>query len=181
MNERERTRTSKFLTLVLRHRPRAIGIELDANGWVAIDELLGKCAAHDKPISAAVLHEIVATSDKQRFAISDDGLRIRASQGHSVDVELGYQPCQPPALLYHGTVPRALESIRRAGLDKMKRHHVHLSPERDTASNVGQRRGNPIILVVRAGEMSAAGHEFFVSANGVWLTEHVPPAFIDFP
>lgn len=181
MRERERTRLSKFLSLVLRHRPEVVGVELDAQGWVAIADLLPGCAEQGKVISAAMLAEIVATSPKQRFAISADGTMIRASQGHSVGVELGYEPVAPPARLFHGTVAQSLAAIRATGIGKMRRHHVHLSAERDTAATVGQRRGSAIILVVRAGEMAAAGHEFLLSANGVWLTEHVPAVYIDFP
>jgi putative RNA 2'-phosphotransferase len=181
MNERERTRKSKFLSLVLRHQPELVGITLGEGGWVAIELLLAGCEKQGKGMSRQTLDEIVATSPKQRFAISEDGLRIRANQGHSVQVELGYEPTTPPAQLFHGTVDKFLPAIRAGGLAKMQRHHVHLSPDRKTASTVGERRGKAIILVIRAGEMSQAGHEFFVSDNGVWLTEEVPPEFIDFP
>lgn len=181
MDPRARTRLSKFLSLVLRHKPEVIGIELDDQGWTDIDELIRRAAVAGRRFDRAELEEVVATNAKQRFALSDDGARIRASQGHSVEVDLGYEPATPPALLFHGTVAEALPGIRAGGLQKMSRHHVHLSPDRDTASNVGARRGAPVILRVRAGEMSAAGHAFFVSANGVWLTDAVPPGFIDEP
>ena len=121
------------------------------------------------------------TNDKQRFKFSDDGLKIRASQGHSVQVELGLPPVVPPDLLYHGTAIQTVASIRKTGLEKRKRQHVHLSLDEVTALKVGQRHGRPVILVVRAGEMHKAGHEFFLSANGVWLTDAVPVAFLDFP
>jgi len=132
-------------------------------------------------ITRAELDEIVATSDKQRFAVSPDGLRIRANQGHSVDVELGLAPQAPPEQLYHGTVARFVDGIRELGILKGARHHVHLSADEDTAKRVGGRRGVPVVLVVRAGEMARAGHLFYRSDNGVWLVEHVPPAFVELP
>ena len=127
----------------------------------------------------AELDEIVATSDKQRFAFSDDGRRIRASQGHSVEVDLGYHPAEPPDVLFHGTVEKFLPSIREQGLLKGTRHHVHLSPDEETAHKVGQRRGKPVILKVNASEMYTAKFAFFVTPNAVWLTEHVPPQYIE--
>lgn len=181
MNERERIRVSKFLSLILRHRPEEVGVELDEAGWVDVAVLLERCAAHGKAISREALHEIVATSPKQRFAVSTDGERIRANQGHSVGVELGYEPAEPPLELFHGTVEKFLAAIRNDGLLKMQRHHVHLSPDRETAANVGQRRGKPIILIVQAERMARSGHEFYLSTNGVWLTDHVPPEFIEIP
>lgn len=181
MTKGERTRISKFLSLVLRHQPEAVGVELDGAGWVDVERLLEACAAHGRPIAREALDEIVSTSPKRRFAFSEDGQRIRASQGHSVDVELGYEPSSPPAQLFHGTVARFLPAIRENGLARMARHHVHLSADRETASAVGQRRGKPVVLVIDAGRMARDGHEFFLSANGVWLTESVPPGYIEFP
>lgn len=179
MTVKERTRISKFLSYVLRHKPDAIGVELDEAGWIDIDLLLEECAAHGTAISRVQLDEVVATSDKQRFAISDDGRRIRASQGHSVEVALAYESCTPPDVLFHGTVERVLPAIRAGGLRKMQRHHVHLSVDEETASMVGQRRGRPVILRIDARRMHVDGHRFFISANGVWLTEKVPPEYID--
>ena len=129
-----------------------------------------------------LLHEVVATNDKQRFALSDDGLRIRASQGHSVSgVELNLIPVVPPSILFHGTVVDFIDSIRMLGLDKRSRNHVHLSAEMETATKVGSRRGKPVILKIDAEAMRAAGHEFYLSANQVWLTRCVPTEFIEFP
>lgn len=170
---------SKFLSLVLRHRPQSIGISLDAAGWVEVDVLLAALARHGRALGRAQLAALVAGSDKQRFALSEDGTRIRANQGHSVQVELGLEPWPPPARLYHGTVAAALPGIRAHGLEKRTRHHVHLSADRQTAVKVGGRRGAPVILVVRAAEMAAAGHTFYCSANGVWLTESVPPEYLE--
>jgi putative RNA 2'-phosphotransferase len=181
MDDRTVTSHSKFLSFVLRHRPDAIGITLDAQGWVAIDELLVQCGKHEHPLTRDELNEVVEKNSKRRLAVSDDGRRIRASQGHSVDVDLGYTPATPPEFLFHGTVDRNLDSIRQQGLQRMKRHHVHLSPDIATASSVGQRRGQPIVLRIRAAQMAHAGHVFFLSANGVWLTDEVPPSYIDFP
>jgi putative RNA 2'-phosphotransferase len=172
---------SKFLSFVLRHEPGAIGITLDRSGWVEIDHLLEQCRAHGKPLTRELLETIVATSPKQRFAISEDGRRIRASQGHSIEVDLGYAPATPPAQLFHGTVPSSLASIRATGLQKRERHHVHLSPDVATARTVGMRRGTPVVLRIAAGRMHGDGHVFFLSANGVWLTERVPPGYIEFP
>src|SRR4051812_11958796 len=170
--------TSKFLSLILRHDPAKVGIVLDAAGWTDVAALLAALAAHGHAITRDELAEIVRTSDKQRFALSPDGTRIRANQGHSVDVELELPEATPPATLYHGTVAEFLDAIRDKGLIKGSRHHVHMSADIETAKKVGGRRGKPVVLVVRAEAMAAAGHVFFLSANGVWLTDHVPPAFI---
>ncbi|MEO8704400.1 MAG: RNA 2'-phosphotransferase [Kofleriaceae bacterium] len=174
-------RISKFLSLVLRHEPARIGITLDDAGWTDVAALLAATAAHGVTITRDELAEVVRSSDKQRFALSDDGTRIRANQGHSVDVDLQLPPATPPAILFHGTVAPALPSIRTKGLIKGERHHVHLSAELDTATKVGKRRGAPVILEVRAAAMVAAGHVFFLSNNGVWLVDTVPAEFIDFP
>ena len=169
---------SKFLSLVLRHEPQRAGITLDEAGWVAVDELLEGCRRAGTPVTHEELREIVRASDKQRFALSDDGTRIRANQGHSVQVELGLEPVEPPEVLYHGTADRFLESIRREGLQKQGRHHVHLSQTIDGASAVGRRHGRLVVLEGRAGAMHREGMPFFRSANGVWLTDHVPPRFL---
>lgn len=180
MADDARKRLSKFLSYVLRHRPEEVGLELDASGWVHVDELIRKCGAAGRTFDRKTLDELVAASDKQRFAFDETGTRIRASQGHSVEVQLGYEPRPPPELLYHGTVAGMLEAIREHGLLKMQRHHVHLSVDQKTAAAVGGRRGKPVILTIRAQAMHDAGHTFMCSANGVWLTEHVPPEFIEF-
>ncbi|QEG02374.1 RNA 2'-phosphotransferase [Stieleria maiorica] len=173
--------TSKFLSLVLRHRPEVIGAKLDPEGWLAIDELIAQANSHGKALTLELLHEVVATNDKKRFALSDDGLRIRASQGHSVSgVELNLEQQTPPEVLYHGTVAAFLDSIRATGLQKRSRHHVHLSPDEETATKVGSRRGKPIILRVAAETMHRDGHQFYLSANGVWLVDAVPPIYLTF-
>ena len=167
---------SRFLSYVLRHRPDVIGIELDAGGWIDIEVLLGALARHGRPTTRATLDRIVAGTDKRRLQI--DGQRIRATQGHSVPVDLGLAPLAPPSVLYHGTVARFLAPIREEGLTPQGRTHVHLSADRHTATAVGSRRGQPVILTVDAAGMHREGHEFYRAANGVWLTSVVPPQWI---
>lgn len=179
MDERTKTARSKLLSFALRHRPDALGLTLDAAGWVPVDALLRACAAHGQPIDRAELEDLVATNAKRRFALSADGLRIRASQGHSVEVALDYAPAEPPDVLFHGTATRALPGIRERGLVRMTRHHVHLAADEATAAAVGARHGRPVVLRVDARRMHAAGHVFYVSANGVWLTDAVPVDHID--
>jgi putative RNA 2'-phosphotransferase len=181
MNDKQCEKISKFLSLVLRHKPREIGIVLDESGWVEVKTLLEAMGRHGRGVTRAELEEVVATNDKKRFAFSEDGLRIRASQGHSVEVDLGLTPSVPPEVLLHGTATRFLEAIRVEGLKPMSRQHVHLHEDRATAEQVGMRHGKPALLEVRAGEMHRAGRLFYCSANGVWLTEAVPVAFIVFP
>ena len=181
MDQRHLFKTSTFLSLVLRHHPERIGVTLDEQGWTSIDELLQAMRRRGRRLTEEELLEVVRTNDKQRFALSEDGTRIRASQGHSVTVELGYEPKTPPDELYHGTTDRFLSSIQAEGLVRGTRHHVHLSGDRTTAMKVGGRRGKPVILVVQAEPMVRHGHTFYRSANGVWLTKHVPPEYIGFP
>jgi putative RNA 2'-phosphotransferase len=172
---------SKFLSLVLRHKPEEIGLTLDPNGWAGVDDLIRLANAGGRPFTRPLLEQIVAGNDKRRFAFSPDGQRIRASQGHSVEVDLALAPAVPPELLYHGTATRFLASIRTQGLLPGSRQHVHLSHDAATARKVGQRHGRPAILTIAAQTMSSAGHLFYLSANQVWLTEHVPVVFIVFP
>ena len=170
-------RISKFLSFVLRHHPEEIGITLDENGWVDVDVLLSAMAEHGRAIRREQLEDIVATNDKQRFAIEDG--RIRANQGHSVSVDLDLSERQPPDVLYHGTATRFVDAIRAQGLSKMSRQHVHLSADEATASKVGVRHGKLVILRVDAAAMVRDGHVFFCSKNGVWLVDHVPPEFLE--
>ena len=179
MTPPEATRHSKFLSLHLRHQPQALGLTLAPGGWVPVAALLAACAAHGHPLSRAELQELVTGSDKQRFAFDETGQHIRAQQGHSVAVDLQLVAATPPAVLYHGTVAEALPAIRREGLQKMQRHHVHLSPDADTARRVGSRRGAPVILRIDAAGLHQAGATFYESGNGVWLVEAVPPAFME--
>ncbi|MET9360012.1 RNA 2'-phosphotransferase [Streptomyces sp. NPDC006632] len=178
-DDRRTVKVSKYLSKHLRHQPERIGVALDPNGWVEIDVLLRAAAAHHFPITRTEFDHVVATNDKRRFAVEGD--RIRASQGHTVAVDLDLPAAEPPAYLYHGTVARTLDAIRAEGLRPMDRHHVHLSPDRETAGRVGARRGRPVVLSVDAGAMHRAGHVFHVSANGVWLTDAVPPEYVRLP
>jgi putative RNA 2'-phosphotransferase len=165
---------SKFLALILRHRPEAGGIELDAAGWAPVEAVIGAVRSRFGPFDRAQLEQLVRTDDKRRYAFDASGGRIRASQGHSVQVDLDLAPIQPPLFLYHGTAERFLPSILEQGLKKGRRHHVHLSADPETARQVGRRWGGAtIILEVSSGEM--IGDAFYRSANGVWLTDHVGP------
>jgi putative RNA 2'-phosphotransferase len=164
--------------LILRHEPERVGLKLDSAGWVSVTELLEAVNRSGVFLTLDQLKHVVATNDKRRFAFSKDCQRIRANQGHSIEVDLRYEQQTPPELLYHGTPERSLEPIRATGLNKGQRHHVHLSPDPQTAAKVGQRRGRPVVLRIHAGEMHRAGHVFYQSANGVWLVDHVPAEFI---
>lgn len=175
-----KTKISKFLSLVLRHQPEKIGIELNEQGWIAVEVLLNQMKLHGQEIDIEVLTDVVTTNDKKRFAFSDDMQFIRANQGHSISVNLDYKAVEPPMFLYHGTVAKFIENIREKGLLKMSRHHVHLSESRETASKVGARRGKPIILTIKSGDMYKDGFNFYKSDNNVWLTDVVPPKFIEF-
>ncbi|MEV7205670.1 MULTISPECIES: RNA 2'-phosphotransferase [unclassified Streptomyces] len=179
MQQERSVKVSKYLSKHLRHQPERIGLALDEGGWVEIDTLIAAAAAHGFRVTHDELHHVVATNDKRRFAV--DGTRIRASQGHSIDVDLGLPPATPPPHLFHGTVARHLEAIRAEGLRPMNRHDVHLSPDRTTATRVGARRGRPVVLSVDAAAMHRDGHVFHVSANGVWLTKTVPSRYLRFP
>lgn len=135
-------------------------------------------AKHGHRISRDELRTVIAESDKQRFVIDEATDRIRANPGHSVDVNLGLPESVPPDVLYHGTPTRNLTSILEQGLLKQARHAVHLSPDVATAHRVGSRRGAAAVLAVDAAVMHGDGHRFSVSANGVWLTESVPPRYL---
>jgi putative RNA 2'-phosphotransferase len=169
---------SKFLSLVLRHDPGAIGLTLDAQGWVDVAELLAKAAAAGKPIERADFDTIVALNDKRRFTLSESGIRVRAAQGHSVDVELALTPIASPPPLFHGTAARFLDTILREGLTPQSRRHVHLSADIVTARNVGSRHGKPVVLRIDVAAAIAQGLPFFRADNGVWLTTNVPAALL---
>lgn len=169
---------SKYLAKHLRHSPQALGLTLAPGGWVNVDELLEAANHHGFRLTYDELLECVESNDKQRFALDPSGDLIRANQGHSVDVDLQLEKRTPPGVLYHGTVERFLESILATGLNRGKRHHVHLSADLATARKVGARRGQPVILSVDAQRMHGDGHAFYVSANGVWLTDHVPVRYL---
>ena len=178
MNEKEARQLSRFLSLILRHEPQKIELSLDTAGWVGVDELLGAMQAHGKTVTRSQLDFVVANNDKRRFAFSEDGARIRAQQGHSVEIEYEYEPIVPPVTLYHGTATRVLDTIRIEGLRRMSRSHVHLSGDYDTAFKVGMRHGKPVVLRVDAATMHAEGFAFFKTPNQVWLVDAVPPKFL---
>ena len=178
LSEKEITRRSKLLSLVLRHDPAHIGIVLDEQGWTAVAALLAQLQLHGPLMSFEQLAHIVETSPKQRFRFNDDQSLIRASQGHSVAVELGHTPVAPPEVLYHGTAIQHEAAILREGLRKMSRHNVHLSADLATACTVGRRHGELAVFVVAAGQLHRAGHSFYQADNGVWLTNEVPPAYL---
>ena len=174
----DHVRISKTLSYWLRHRPDEAGLTLDAQGWADVDLVLAALARQRLPGDIDTLLAVVEENDKQRFELAPDLSRLRARQGHSIAVELALTPTAPPAVLYHGTIERFLDAILREGLRKMARHHVHLSPDAETATRVGARRGRPVVLEVDAAAMHAEAAVFFVTGNGVWLTDAVPPTFL---
>ncbi|MGG6295047.1 RNA 2'-phosphotransferase [Leptolyngbya sp. AN02str] len=178
MDKTRQIKISKYLSKHLRHAPERIGLILETGGWVNVDDLLSACAAHQFPITRAELEEVVATSDKQRFSFDETRTRIRANQGHSVDVDLELQPQIPPDVLYHGTGEQSVSEILQSGLLKMSRHHVHLSKDVETARKVGMRQGRPVIFAIAATAMQQAGFTFYCSDNGVWLVDEVPPQYL---
>ena len=169
---------SKFLSLILRHKPEEIGLTLNKNGWADIDKIIELSISKNIVIDEKTIFEVVATSDKQRFSISEDGLSIRANQGHSIAVDLELKPLQPPEVLFHGTATRFWDSIASVGLSKMNRQHVHLTENIDSALTVGARYGKPVLLRIDSHKMSKEGHLFYRSENGVWLVNAVPPQYI---
>ncbi|KOS08284.1 RNA 2'-phosphotransferase [Flavobacterium akiainvivens] len=178
MPEKELKHLSKFMSLVLRHKPETIGLELDANGWAPVDTLIAKMQAAGNTIDKDILNHLVATNEKKRFAFDETGSKIRASQGHSVTIDLGYTAQQPPEILFHGTAAHNRDVILTEGLKKGSRHHVHLSTNIDTARQVGSRHGSPLVLTVQSGTMHKDGFAFYESENGVWLTDSVPAEYL---
>lgn len=170
---------SKFLSLILRHKPEVIGIKLDGNGWADVDELIQGALDKGKELDLPILEAIVASDEKQRYTFNEDKTKVRANQGHSVKVDLGLEPVKPPKILYHGTVERYVQSIMLKGIEPRSRNHVHLSEDIDTATDVGERRGDAMIFKVFSGAMFRDGFHFYQSANGVWLTDHVPNKYLD--
>ncbi len=179
MSSKSLTEISKFLSYVLRHAPHSIGLTLDSQGWGALDALIAGAAGAGRTLDRGQIEAVVQGNDKKRFSLSDDGLHIRAVQGHSTaTVDLQYAPQTPPACLYHGTATRFMSSIEQQGLIRGTRHHVHLSQDAATAIAVGRRYGQVVLLEIDALAMQQAGYAFYQADNGVWLTDHVPIAFI---
>jgi putative RNA 2'-phosphotransferase len=170
--------TSKFISLILRHKPEAIGITLDEHGWANVDELIAGIAK-TQPIDMAMLEQIVAEDEKQRYSFNEDKTLIRANQGHSIPVDVELEEKEPPEILYHGTGAKYVSSIDEQGLMPKSRLYVHLSSDEDTAKKVGQRHGKPVIYVVKSGKMFCDGYRFYKSVNGVWLTKEVPLSYLE--
>jgi len=170
-------KTSKFISLILRHRPEVIGIELDEHGWADVGELIAG-VAKSRPFDMEMLEEIVRTDSKQRYSFNEDRTLIRANQGHSIPVDVELEQKEPPEVLYHGTGEKFVSSIDRQGLIPKSRLYVHLSPDEATARNVGRRHGKPVVYEVMAGQMARDGKAFFLSVNGVWLTKVVPAEYL---
>ncbi|MBT2621445.1 RNA 2'-phosphotransferase [Chryseobacterium sp. ISL-6] len=178
MNEIENKKISKFLSLILRHQPETIHLKLDENGWADVSELIEKSARNRMRFALEELDEVVETNNKKRFAFNEDKTKIRANQGHSIDVDLVLISQQPPEFLYHGTAEANMASILEKGIEKRNRQHVHLSSDKETATKVGMRHGKPVILIIRTGEMFKENIEFYLSDNGVWLTDFVDVKYI---
>jgi putative RNA 2'-phosphotransferase len=174
----DQKKRSKFLSLVLRHQPQIIGVTLSKEGWIDVDTLLEALSQRNMAMTRQELEDLVATNDKKRFEFSEDGTMIRACQGHSLKIDLGLPPRQPPEVLYHGTATRFLDSIVRDGLRPGSRTHVHLSQDVATATKVGSRHGTPVVLKVDSRAMTLDGHQFYKSNNNVWLTLAVPPQYL---
>lgn len=177
-SEKQVVTTSKFLSLVLRHKPQVIGLDLDSNGWANVDDLIRKASQAKHTLSLELLQFVVQINDKKRFSFNDDGTQIRANQGHSVDVDLGLTAIDPPPILFHGTAERFISSILATGLQKRQRHQVHLSENKDTAIQVGRRYGVPVLLAVDARQMAQDGVSFYQADNQVWLTDEVPSRYL---
>lgn len=176
------THLSKFISLILRHKPQVIGVSLDEHGWAEIEQLLNGINQNGKyQIDRALLERIVREDDKQRYQISTDGQKIRACQGHSIHVNIEMEKKQPPSILFHGTAAHNVDSILSKGILPNGRLYVHLSKDEQTAVKVGQRHGKPVVLQIKAGDMYQEGYEFYISENGVWQTKIVPQKFIIFP
>ncbi|WP_312389700.1 RNA 2'-phosphotransferase [Chryseobacterium sp.] len=179
MNEQQKKKISKFISLVLRHKPEIINLNLDENGWTSVDELITKSKRDShQGFTFEQLEEIVETNDKKRFIFNEDKTKIRANQGHSIDIDLALKPQQPPEFLYHGTAESNIDSIFENGIEKRSRQHVHLSQDKETATKVGMRHGKPIILIIKTKEMFDNGVDFYLSENNVWLTDFVDAKYI---
>ena len=176
--EQQLKHISKFMSLVLRHKPEEIGLHLDENGWANVQELIDKINTKGIKADAGMINTIVDTNDKKRFAFNDDKTMIRASQGHSIDVELNLSVVAPPDILYHGTTEKFMESILKEGLKKQQRQHVHLSQHKETAVAVGSRHGKPVVLAIDTKAMVSKGFAFYLSDNNVWLVDSVPLEYI---
>lgn len=176
MSKKQHKEISKYLSFILRHKPDAINLVLDKQGWAEINDIIIKTI--DMDLSHQLIEEVVKTNDKQRFVLSDDKLKIRANQGHSIDVNLNLTAQEPPSVLYHGTAEHNINSILQEGIKSRKRQYVHLSTNKNTASEVGKRYGKPVVLEVNCSQMNTDGYAFYLSENKVWLTNFVPAKYL---
>lgn len=172
------TDISRFMSLILRHKPETIGISLDEHGWANVDELI-EGIAKTREFNMDILEEVVKTDNKQRYSFNEDKTLIRANQGYSIPVDVELDEVEPPAELWHGTGEKYVESIEKMGLIPKSRLYVHLSKDSDTATNVGRRHGKPVLYTVKTGDMFKDGYKFFLSKNGVWLTKEVPVKYLE--
>jgi putative RNA 2'-phosphotransferase len=179
--DRDIVQISKFLSLVLRHEPEIVGQKLDKGGWLEVADLIRGAKAAGVDLTPEILACAARGTDKKRFTLSEDGLRIKANYGHSIPVDLDLEPAEPPELLFHGTAARFLDPIRDEGISRRGRHYVHLSGDEASAVEIGKRHGEPVVLKVQAGRMHREGYEFFLSESGIWLTRSVPPNYVEFP
>ncbi len=176
----ENIKLGRFLSFVLRHHPESIGIVLDENGWADVEELLKAMNKSKHKINMATLEDVVFKNDKKRYSFNEDKTKIRANQGHSINVDVELKEVAPPVVLYHGTAERFINSIKGEGLTKQDRNHVHLSLDKDTALKVGQRHGKSVVLIINSKKMCEDGFKFYLSENGVFLTDNVPVEYIEF-
>lgn len=174
----DNVKIGKFMSFVLRHNPESIGVQLDENGWADVDELIVGMNKAGYNVDFLKIEEIVETNNKQRYSFNADKSKIRANQGHSINVDVELKESKPPKILYHGTADKYLKNIMQSGLQKQNRLYLHLSADKETATKVGKRHGNPVILIIEAQEMFEKGYKFYLSKNGVWLTDNVPVEFI---
>ncbi len=178
MDSIRQVKISKYLSKHLRHQPKDLGLLLEPGGWVLLDDLMLALERRNFFVTREEIFEVIAKSDKQRFSLNEDQTKIRANQGHTVAVDLQLESLPPPEILYHGTGEKSAASILERGLQKMQRHHVHLSADTETAIRVGRRHGRPVIFEIAAEKMAQSGFDFFCSTNGVWLVEMVPPTYL---
>lgn len=169
---------SKFISLILRHKPEEIGITLDEHGWAKVEDLINGINKSGRHIDMDILEEIVKTDNKQRYSFNEDKTKIRANQGHSIPVTIEFKELEPPKTLYHGTATKSLAGIMQQGIKSMSRLYVHLSKDFETAKQVGTRHGECVVLVINAKRMYENGIKFYLSENGVWLTEYVDTKYI---
>lgn len=178
MDKKQEVKLSKFLSLLLRHNPDAIGLKLDQNGWADVNELIGKSAVKGRKFNLDNLKQVVKNCNKQRYTFNDDYTKIRANQGHSINVDLEFEAQEPPPILYHGTAKHNLNSILKNGIERRNRQYVHLSMDVETATKVGLRHGEVVILKIDTAKMNANGNLFYLSKNNVWLTDFIKPEYI---